>query len=147
MGPGTVASPLRARRYDSWDWPRLLRHGYIVFVLAMSAVTISGHGQTGMDGRAYWLSDLSHLYGLGSSHDDAFLYSPAFAELVAPLTNLPWWRSRRSSHRSCGPNGSASSPQPLNRSRVDQTYRGSRRSRSHCWSVCRLPRSLSCTAP
>jgi len=56
----------------------------------MSAVTISGHGQTGMDGRAYWLSDLSHLYGLGSSHDDAFLYSPAFAELVAPLTNLPW---------------------------------------------------------
>jgi hypothetical protein len=90
MGHRSDASPVGARRFDGWDWPRLLRHGYIVFALAMSVVIISGHGQNGMDGRAYWLSDLSHLYGLGSSHDDAFLYSPAFAEIVAPLTNLPW---------------------------------------------------------
>lgn len=43
-----------------------------------------------MDARAYWLSDLGSLYGAGPGHDDAYLYSPAFAQAVAPLTNLPW---------------------------------------------------------
>ena len=90
--PGNVknAPLVGAGRFADWDWPRLLRHAYVAFALALAAVIISGHGQNGIDGRAYWLSDLSHLYGLGSGHDNAFLYSPAFAQFIAPVTALPW---------------------------------------------------------
>jgi hypothetical protein len=85
----TKSAPGVGRRRE-WDWNRLLRHAYIVFALALAGVIVSGHGPNGMDARAYWLSNLDQLYSLGSGHDDAFLYSPAVAQLVAPLTNLPW---------------------------------------------------------
>jgi Glycosyltransferase family 87 len=43
------------------------------------------------DARAYWASDLSDLYARGQvGGEDAYLYSPAFAQLFAPLTLLPW---------------------------------------------------------
>ena len=45
----------------------------------------------GRDAHAYWSTDLTALYaGARVGADDAFLYSPAFAQLIAPLTELPW---------------------------------------------------------
>jgi hypothetical protein len=43
------------------------------------------------DARAYWAADLSDLYARGQvGGEDAYLYSPAFAQLFTPLTLLPW---------------------------------------------------------
>lgn len=45
----------------------------------------------GADAHAYWLSGhTSHPYGRPPGSWDAFLYSPAFALAVRPLTLLPW---------------------------------------------------------
>ena len=45
----------------------------------------------GRDAHAYWSTDLTRLYaGARVGADDAFLYSPAFAQLIAPLTELSW---------------------------------------------------------
>lgn len=78
--------------FRTWDWDRLLRHSYVVFTLVTAAVIAAGssYSPSGLDGRAYWLSDLEHLYTRGPGNDLAFLYSPAFAQLVAPFTGLPW---------------------------------------------------------
>lgn len=43
------------------------------------------------DARAYWLTRSGDLYATASVTDDfAYLYSPAFAQLLTPLTLLPW---------------------------------------------------------
>lgn len=42
------------------------------------------------DGRAYWQIDLTDLYGLRFGDLNAYLYSPAFAQLIYPLTLLPF---------------------------------------------------------
>ena len=43
------------------------------------------------DARAYWGADLSSLYSRGQvGGEDAYLYSPAFAQVFQPLTWLPW---------------------------------------------------------
>ncbi|MEP7159051.1 MAG: glycosyltransferase family 87 protein [Chloroflexota bacterium] len=43
------------------------------------------------DARAYWTADLNHLYDRGRVGGvDAYLYSPVFAQLIQPLTWLPW---------------------------------------------------------
>jgi hypothetical protein len=43
------------------------------------------------DARAYWTADLDHLYDLGQVGGvDAYLYSPVFAQVIQPLTWLPW---------------------------------------------------------
>lgn len=43
------------------------------------------------DARAYWTADLDHLYDLSQVGGvDAYLYSPVFAQLIQPLTWLPW---------------------------------------------------------
>jgi len=43
------------------------------------------------DARAYWQFDFDHLYGRGTvGGRDAFLYSPAFAQLFFPFGALPW---------------------------------------------------------
>lgn len=45
----------------------------------------------GMDAHAYWLTGNGvALYSTGPQSADAFLYSPAFAQLIWPLTLLPW---------------------------------------------------------
>jgi hypothetical protein len=45
----------------------------------------------GMDAHAYWLTGShQHLYGAAPQSVDAFLYSPAFAQLIWPLTHFPW---------------------------------------------------------
>jgi hypothetical protein len=43
------------------------------------------------DARAYWTVDLGSLYAHGQvGGEDAYLYSPAFAQAFLPLTALPW---------------------------------------------------------
>ena len=43
------------------------------------------------DARAYWALELDSLYARGQvGGEDAYLYSPAFAQLMWPLTLLPW---------------------------------------------------------
>ena len=43
------------------------------------------------DARAYWTVDLGSLYARGEvGGEDAYLYSPAFAQALLPLTALPW---------------------------------------------------------
>ena len=48
-------------------------------------------GQGFLDAHAYWATDLAHLYqGAIVGGRDAYLYSPAFAQLIWPLTQLPF---------------------------------------------------------
>lgn len=46
----------------------------------------------GLDNHAYWLAGQGGaLYDALPGTQDAYLYSPAFAQLISPLTMLPWW--------------------------------------------------------
>jgi hypothetical protein len=48
-------------------------------------------GLVSFDSHAYWLAGRSeHPYGAPPGSKDAFLYSPAFAQLMRPLALLPW---------------------------------------------------------
>jgi hypothetical protein len=48
-------------------------------------------GGLGGDCHAYWLTGhRAQLYAAGPARVDAYLYSPAFAQLIRPLTWLPW---------------------------------------------------------
>jgi hypothetical protein len=62
------------------------------FAFAVSSVQFYvGNGTVGMDARAYWLTGHEHeIYTAAPQYAGAFLYSPAFAMLVRPLTLLPW---------------------------------------------------------
>jgi len=44
-----------------------------------------------VDGHAYWASWRNGLYGAPPGQEDAYLYSPAFAQILWPLTVLPFW--------------------------------------------------------
>jgi hypothetical protein len=62
--------------------------GVAVIVFVWWILVSSDHQH---DARAYWSADLAHLYDRGQVGGvDAYLYSPVFAELIQPLTWLPW---------------------------------------------------------
>ncbi len=44
----------------------------------------------GWDSHAYWLAWRGPMYDAAPNNVDAFLYSPAFAQLFWPLAQLPW---------------------------------------------------------
>lgn len=44
----------------------------------------------GTDSHAYWLAWRHPMYGGAPMTHDAYLYSPAFAQAIRPLTLLPW---------------------------------------------------------
>jgi Glycosyltransferase family 87 len=46
----------------------------------------------GYDSHAYWVAvqDMDRLYGLPALSQNAYLYSPVFAQVVWPLGRLPW---------------------------------------------------------
>lgn len=44
----------------------------------------------GVDAHAYWLSWRGPMYTTQPGTPDAYLYSPAFAQLIWPLAQLPW---------------------------------------------------------
>jgi Glycosyltransferase family 87 len=62
-----------------------------LYVAANSTRFYLTRNWVGMDAHAYWLTG-SHqdLYGAAPQSVDAFLYSPAFAQLIWPLTHFPW---------------------------------------------------------
>ena len=78
----------------SWTPLRLrgLRHGLwlgaaFVGLFAFAAVASNGFG---MDSHAYWSAWRNGLYSAAPEQRDAYLYSPAFAQGIWPLTLLPW---------------------------------------------------------
>lgn len=50
----------------------------------------SGHLPLGLDAHAYWRAWRGPMYTLGPGGRDAYLYSPAFAQALWPLAQLPW---------------------------------------------------------
>lgn len=75
------------------DWRRVIRVAAIGLGIAWTAALVYVRTRDGIaiDAHAYWLTRSGDLYAIASrSTNDAFLYSPAFAQLIAPLTLLPW---------------------------------------------------------
>jgi hypothetical protein len=74
-------------------WGRLARDaarlaGIAVVIFVWWLLTFNDYQH---DARAYWTVDLDALYARGQvGGEDAYLYSPAFAQLMVPLTLLPW---------------------------------------------------------
>ncbi|WP_256795758.1 glycosyltransferase family 87 protein [Terrabacter sp. Ter38] len=66
-----------------------LAGAYLVYVTVSYYVA---RGRLGGDAHAYWLTGQSWYvpYEIAPNRNDAFLYSPVFAQVVHPLTLLPW---------------------------------------------------------
>ncbi len=70
---------------------RAMRHGLVVGgVLAAVAAGWASLQGPAIDAYAYWLNRPPVTYGALPGTDGAFLYSPAFAQIISPLTALPW---------------------------------------------------------
>ena len=70
---------------------RAMRDGAIAACLLVAVLHLFGKLQIGVDAWAYWTADPSAPYTAsapGSAR--AFFYSPAFAQLTAPIHLLPW---------------------------------------------------------
>ena len=65
--------------------------GAALFLVMQVWVHIQG-GMVGADSHAYWLAarDPQSWYTQPPAYRDAYLYSPAFAQLLWPLGQLPW---------------------------------------------------------
>jgi hypothetical protein len=61
--------------------------------LTVGAVALATrNGFVGQDAHAYWSAvQGGGLYDAAPKTEDAFLYSPAFATVIWPLGQLPWW--------------------------------------------------------
>lgn len=58
---------------------------------ALNAAMVLASSGLGYDSHAYWLTGQpGESYGRAPNTKDAFLYSPAFAQVLWPLTQLPW---------------------------------------------------------
>ena len=82
---------LRLRNFETEPWV-----GLVIAVAAWALITYFSEpwGRlwgTGQDARCYWQATLADPY-LHSDWNDpiAYVYSPAFLQLVTPLTQLPW---------------------------------------------------------
>ena len=63
----------------------------MLFALVYLTAVAAGAVDAGFDAHAYWSARLPDPYaGSRVGAFDAFLYSPAFAQAIAPLTLLPW---------------------------------------------------------
>lgn len=78
----------------SWTPARLraLRHGlwFAGFLFALAGLGWALDGMAGVDAHAYWASWRNGLYSAGPEQRDAYLYSPAFAQVLWPMTLVPW---------------------------------------------------------
>jgi hypothetical protein len=81
--------PSHAHRAHERD-PRLLVLWFLGGLYASVAI-IGWRTALGYDAHAYWLAwHHSPMYGLPPNTADAYLYSPAFAQMLWPLAQLPW---------------------------------------------------------
>ena len=68
-----------------------MRDGAIVACLVVAVAHLFGLLSIGVDAYAYWTVDPSSPYGASAPGTfRAFFYSPAFAQLTAPIHLLPW---------------------------------------------------------
>jgi hypothetical protein len=73
--------------------PRLARDGYLILALAFLGLRLFQvpPWDQSVDAYAYWSTRDGDLYsGQTAGAMGAYLYSPAFAQLIRPLTLLPW---------------------------------------------------------
>lgn len=75
---------------------RPIRDALIIVGIARAVFYYTAQGRKpwtylGIDARAYWNVDLVHPYATGVVGDtSAYLYSPAFAQALAPFSNIPF---------------------------------------------------------
>jgi hypothetical protein len=62
----------------------------IACLCTVYGIVIVRHQILGYDSHAYWLEWREGLYAAAPGQKDAFLYSPAFAQIIWPVTLLPW---------------------------------------------------------
>lgn len=89
------AAPKQARASGFWTpaRARTVGHGLLLLVAvpyALMFVVGAFTGFAGFDSHAYWAAWSNGLYSAAPEQRDAYLYSPAFAEAIGPLTLLPW---------------------------------------------------------
>ncbi len=71
---------------------RLARDGFVaiaVAFLALRLLQVKPWDQS-VDAYAYWSTAHGAMYGQVAGRMGAYLYSPAFAQLLTPITALPW---------------------------------------------------------
>ena len=71
---------------------RLARDGYAMFAVAFMALRLFQvkPWDQSVDAYAYWSTAHGPMYGQTAGLLGAYLYSPAFAQLLTPITILPW---------------------------------------------------------
>jgi hypothetical protein len=82
---------LAALPASGWGWARRGLGLIGLILLALVAGGVIPYDRTPLDSHAYWAVDAADPYGaaeLGAR--DAFLYAPAVAQLLGPLTHLPF---------------------------------------------------------
>lgn len=79
------AQPVKSERQMGLVWLWLLAGVFALLTIAAPSRFF------GFDSHAYWLAwRHSEMYGLKANQQNAYLYSPAFAQLIWPLVQLPW---------------------------------------------------------
>ena len=63
---------------------------FLAVVLTIEAVAVVVVQRFGYDSHAYWLAWQGPMYGARPGEPDAYLYSPAFAQMLRPFALLPW---------------------------------------------------------
>jgi len=63
----------------------------VTLALAGIQVGVALHEDLGTDAHAYWHVWRAPMYSTGPMTRDAYLYSPAFAQAIWPLTLIPWF--------------------------------------------------------
>ncbi|WP_439936401.1 glycosyltransferase family 87 protein [Nocardia sp. N13] len=63
--------------------------GSVIFAW-LSATLVASELGFGVDSHAYWAAWRGEMYDGAPATRDAFLYSPAFAQAIWPLAQLPW---------------------------------------------------------
>jgi hypothetical protein len=78
-GPASAAAPLE------------LGAAWAVAGIYLLFTALAWPRELGFDSHAYWLAwHRTPMYGSGPNMQDSYLYSPAFAQLIWPLAQLPW---------------------------------------------------------
>jgi hypothetical protein len=64
---------------------------WVVGALYLMIALFGWRDELGFDSHAYWLAwHHTPMYGVQPNQQDAYLYSPAFAQMIWPLAQLPW---------------------------------------------------------
>lgn len=90
MSQRRVAKRVNARHIDLRYSLRRDVPWILAFACLTQAIAVIVAYRYGYDSHAYWLAWRHPLYGAAPTTPDAYLYSPAFAQLIWPLAQLPW---------------------------------------------------------